>query len=318
MAEENSETVKIGVYEDVDIVEEEEEVKEPEEKPAAEKPSNEAFEDADEENDDVPAYEQEARAEGWRPKDEWDGNPDDWVDAKEFNFRGKLMKRIQQQSSQLNTVMKENKEVKDALRALGEHNKKIAEKEYDRALKDLKQQRLAALEDNDHHTALDLEEKMDELKQTKSELEDEAKVDVGEESNNKEGELPQEVQTWLDDDANSWYHEDPIMRAAADTVFMKYLDKNSNDVAGALDYVNETMKKRFPTEMGVQKRETKSAVTETNGRGSANKRQGGKKKFTSKDLDEEQRKVANTFVSQGVFKNVQEYVDQLADSGELG
>ena len=35
-------------------------------------------------------YEGQAREMGWRPKDEWEGEPEKWRDAKEFVERGEL------------------------------------------------------------------------------------------------------------------------------------------------------------------------------------------------------------------------------------
>lgn len=268
-----------------------------------------------EEGEELPAYEAEARAEGWKPLDEWDGDPDDWVDAKEFNFRGKLMKRIQQQSSDLNSVKKENEEVKNALRALGEHNKKIAEQEYKRALKDLKQRKLDALEDDDHRTVLEIDEQIEDLQTSQKELENEEVIP--DESKEEKDELPPEIKTWLAKDTNKWYHEDPIMRGAADSVFLSYMQQHPNDIVGGLEYVEKTMQKRFPAEMGVKTTPKAAAVTESDGRGNAGKRQNRGKKYTHRDLSEEQKSVAQTFVRQGVFKDIQEYVDQLVKTGEL-
>ena len=38
---------------------------------------------------------------GWLPEIQWEGEPDEWVDAKTFNNRGELMERIKSQTSQL-------------------------------------------------------------------------------------------------------------------------------------------------------------------------------------------------------------------------
>lgn len=310
MAEEN-----IVVNEDVYEYEAPEDEKET---PKNEQPADEAQEVEAEEVDEIPSYEQEAREDGWRPLEEWDGDPDDWVDAKEFNFRGKLMKRIQQQSSELNNIKKENKEVKDALRALGEHNKKIAEQEYKRAVKDLKQRKVEALENNEHQTVLEIDDQIEDLQTAHRELAAEQDEVVPDKESDKPDSLPGPVQKWLDSDKNSWYHEDAIMRGAADALYVEYLGKHPEDFTGALEHVENNMRKRFPNELGGQQKPGKSAVTEPSGRASASKKQGRTKKFTSRDLNDEQRTVAQTFVRQGVFKDVQEYVDQLVDTGELG
>ena len=44
------------------------------------------------------AIEERASAQGWRPKDEWDGDPDEWVSAREFVRAGELFKKIDDQT----------------------------------------------------------------------------------------------------------------------------------------------------------------------------------------------------------------------------
>ena len=42
-----------------------------------------------------------ARAAGWRPKEEFDGDPNQWVDAGEFNRRAPLFEKINNQNKEL-------------------------------------------------------------------------------------------------------------------------------------------------------------------------------------------------------------------------
>jgi len=273
-------------------------------------------------SEDAPnPVEEKARSEGWRPKEEWEGDPSDWVDAKEFVFRGELMDRIRQQGSKLNEFSKENKEIKEALKVLGEHNKKIAEQEYKKALADLKKQKVAALEDDDHSTAVDIDDQIDELKRAKSELaEEEEAVEKAESTDKNENQTPPEVNEWLQNDTNKWYHNDPVMRGAADSVFVQHLQFNPDDFRGALKEVEKTMKAYFPEKFGESNpRPRGAAVTESNSRAAVNNKANKQKskKATVKDLTDEQRTVAKTFVDSGVFRDIQEYVDQLVELGEL-
>ena len=312
-------------YEYTDEVEEVEEATaeskaEKEEKPKKEeKPAAKAEEEVEESSDEeeMPEYEADARAEGWRPLDEWEGDPDDWVDAKEFNFRGKLMKRIQQQSSQLSNLNKDYKEVKDALRALGEHNKKIAEREYDRALADLKQQKVDALENDDHERAVEIDDKVLDIKNAQKELKEEAEGESDTSTNDSAGDIPPEAQAWLDNPANKWYHDNDVMRATADTLYIRYLEKNPGDVQGALASVEKSIKEEFSHKFNKAK-PTKTAVTESEGRGRGQQKNTRSKKYTTRDLDEDQRRVGRTFVDQGVFSSMDEYIEQLVEIGELG
>lgn len=264
----------------------------------------------EEEHDPVVA---KALEQGWRPEDEWDGDPADWVDAKEFVFRGQLMERISQENKTNKKLQSELEGVKKALKELGEHNKKLAKIEYDRALKKLKQEKLNALEEGDHSTVLEIDEQIDSLKETQDDY------DYGVDDQEEEDTRPQYtdedvklLQTWVS--RNPWFNTDVAMNGAVDALANRYLAKHPEDVEGMLKYVDVEIRKEFPHKF--KKRATGQSVTEVNGRGQSKKKT-VTKKFSEKDLNDEQRTVAKTFVKQGVFDSVQEYIDQLVELGEL-
>ena len=60
-------------------------------------------------------YDKQAREMGWRPKEEWEGEPEKWRDAKEFVERGELYGKI-------DSVGRELKETRKALKMLQEHH----------------------------------------------------------------------------------------------------------------------------------------------------------------------------------------------------
>lgn len=260
--------------------------------------------------------EQLAYSQGWRPEEEWKGDPDKWVGANEFLFRGELMERIQKQTKVINDMNATQAELKKALKALGDHNSQIAEREYKRALDNLKKQRREAMREEDFDAVDEIEDRMDELKDAQKESKAPESEDKSENTKDEQQEAPPEVVTWME--ANSeWYNSDPIMQGAADRLFLGHLDKNPGDFQGALDNVDTVMRKRFPEEFGIKKKPTGSAVSEGSGRARGSQKSGKSNKFTVKDLNEEQYNIAKTFVDTGAFKNMQEYVDQLADLGEL-
>lgn len=281
----------------------------------------ELSEESGEEEDLSPAQEL-AQSEGWVPEDEWKGNKDEWIDYREFNTRGELMKRIQSQSKQIHPLKEEISELKTAMSFLGEHNKKIAEVEYNRAVKDLKAQKREAREEDDYAAIDEIDGQLDELKDAKKELD--AKEDKKEEStevSTKPQELPpaqkQIVKDWYDSPTNKWYQEEEMLRPVADQVFISRLEQNGGDFSEAFTYMETKMKSKFPEETGGSRKKGGS-VTETSGR-AAGRAKGNSKgpKFSKRDLNEEQAAVAKTFVDTGVFENIQEYVDQLVEIGEL-
>jgi len=58
-------------------------------------------------------YESEAREQGWKPQDEYEGDPNKWRPAKEFVERGELFGKI-------DSLGKELKETRKALKMLQE------------------------------------------------------------------------------------------------------------------------------------------------------------------------------------------------------
>lgn len=264
-----------------------------------------------EEGNELSPAEEKAMASGWRPQDEWDGDPDDWVDARTFNRNGEFMSRIQQQSKQLNTSASEIEDLKAAMKALGDHNKKIAEAEYKKAMKDLRNEKILALEEEDHSAVIEIEERIDELKETKREMDAQPEK--------KLEKPPADVAPdpvfveWSN--TNTWYKTDTVMRGAADALGMEYADSNKGaPLADVLDYVTKQMATKFPNEFGNKRKREPSPVTEGSASGS---RRGKKAKFTEKDLSDEQKQFAKMFVDTGAFDSVQEYVDQLVESGDL-
>ena len=257
---------------------------------------------------------------GWNPnKDEWDGDPDDWVDAKEFLYRGELMGRISQLNKSLSAIEKDRKGDKAALKALGEHNKKIAKIEYDRAIKALRKEKRIAMEDDDFDAVEEIEDKMDDLKESQSEYESTYTEDGDEDSGkNKDGvpaisdEDQATLQTWAA--KNIWYTTNKAMHGAAEALASEYLTSNQGDIEGMLKHVDKAIRKEFPHKF--KKSPTGHSVTQDSGRGRG-KKQGNSRKYTAKDLSPEQASVAKTFVSDGVFKSTQEYVDQLVEVGDL-
>jgi regulator of replication initiation timing len=261
---------------------------------------------------DLSPEEVKAMDKGWVPQDEWEGEPDQWRPAKEFLDRGELMDRISSQSRQLDNYNKEIKELQVSMKALAEHNKKVAKLEYDKAMKDLKSKKAEALSYGDHDTVVDIDEQIDDLKTSKREIE--TQEDSAPNTDNMGAAHPSIV-AWMEE--NTWYNTNPVMRGAADALADAYVAQNphiKDNPDAVLSYVNSAMRKEFPDRFGAPKRKP-SGTADTSTSGSASSK-GGKKKFTSKDLSQEQRTVAKRFAATGVMTE-QEYVDQLVELGEV-
>ncbi len=225
----------------------------------------------------VDVYEVEAREQGWKPKEEYEGDPNKWRPAKEFVERGELFNKI-------DTLGKELKETKKAMKLLQEHNAKIKQSEYNRAVDELKALQKKHLEEGNSDGYLETTELLTDLK-----AEQKAR-DVIQETAPK-GVDPR-FQQWTAE--NKWYGADAEMREYADVIGMGYAQRNPNlDPEDVLKYVTAQVKRQFADKFKNPNREKPSAVEGTNTTSSP--------KSSKFELTDDERRVMNTFVRTGAM-----------------
>ena len=232
------------------------------------------------------AIEQKAVEQGWRPKEEFSGDPEAFIDAAEFVRRGELFSKIEHQSKEL-------KQVRAALEALKQHNSKIKEIEYNRALKTLDEARKQALVEGETERFFALEEKIEEVKAEKAEYDTNLNT-----VNTDVPEAPEEFTNWVNQ--NSWYEKDKAMRAYADRLGTE-LAQEGYRPAQVLQMVEKEIKKEFAHKFQNQKTARPQAVE-----GSA--RTGTRTESFA--LSEDERSIMRKFVQSGVMTE-KEYIAQL-------
>lgn len=169
---------------------------------------------------------------GWIPKEEFDGDPSEFIDAPEFVRRGELFEKIERQSKEL-------KALRQGHEALRKHHLKVKETEYERALKTLRAERKQAMINGDTEHALALEEKIDDLQADKKLLVEEARqAEIDEEDS-----YTPQFQSWVE--RNTWYETDDVMRGAADALGKK-LHAQGNSPERVLELVEKEIRKEFP------------------------------------------------------------------------
>ncbi len=235
----------------------------------------------------VDSYTQQALEQGWKPKEEYQGDPGKWKEAKEFVERGELFKKI-------DTMGKELKETRRALQMLKEHHNKVKEVEYSKAVNELKQLQKKHLEEGNSDGYLETTELLTDLK-----------------AEQKAREVVQEVTptqpdprfvSWVTD--NKWYNSDPEMRQFADAVGMGYAQTNRNlSPEEVLAYVTKEVKERFKDKF-VNPNRTKSTLV-----GSSNTSAGTSTK-NDIELTDDERRVMNTFIRTGVLTK-EEYLSEI-------
>ena len=233
----------------------------------------------------VDSYEDEARNQGWKPKDEYEGDPTKWRPAKDFVERGELFGKI-------DNMGKELKETRKALKMLQEHHTKVKETEYVRAVDELKALQKRHLEEGNSDGYLETSELLTDLK-----AEQKAREVVGAAT---PAPVDPRFTEWVG--ANKWYEKDAEMREYADVVGNGYAQRNPGlDPEDVLVYVSKQVKKQF-SEKFVNPNRNKPSAVEGASTGAANK--------SSFELTEDERRVMNTFVRSGEMSK-EEYISQV-------
>jgi hypothetical protein len=229
-------------------------------------------------------YEDQAREQGWKPKEEYEGDPAKWRPAKEFVERGELFGKI-------DTMGRELKETKKALKMLQEHHTKVKETEYKRAIDELKALQKRHLEEGDSDAYLETTELLTDLK-----AEQKAREVI-------QAEVPKSNQpdprfiAWVNQ--NSWYSKDQDMREFADAIGLQHAQANrEKSPEEVLAFVTTQVKRAFPDKFTNPNR-TKPSTVEGSSTPAA--------KRDTFELTDDERRVMNTFVRTGVMTK-EEYI----------
>ena len=249
---------------------------------------------------------------GWRPQEEWEGEADEWIDARTFNMRGELMDRIKSQTSQLRGQDRKISKLEGSMQHLAEHNKKMDEVAFTKAMKELKGLKRDALDMADHDQVIELDDQINDLKDIQRKGDMPAPEAPSQDMN-------PEVVAWVDN--NPWYTTDTTLRGAAEALAREVLDQNPGlrgSPSTVLEMVSKQLKEEFPAKFGkTPRRGTAQSVAEPGQADTSNRSRGSTKKFSSKHLNEVQMEYGRNFVRDGVMKNLNEYASQLAELGEL-
>jgi len=230
--------------------------------------------------------EEQALEQGWRPKSEWTGDPDKWRSAKEFNERGELFGKIDSMGRDL-------KDTKRALKMLQEHHSKVKEVEYNKAVTELKALQKRHLEEGNSDGYLEASDILSDLK-----AEQKAREVIRE--NTPQAPDPRFLQ-WQD--SNKWYTNDAEMRRYADMIGQGYANQNpGTDPVDVLKYVTSEVKSKYKDKFTNPNRNRPNAVD-----GGV---RGGTTTAKAFEMSDVERQVMNTFLRQGIMEK-DEYIAQL-------
>lgn len=235
--------------------------------------------------------EQTAMAQGWLPKDQWQGDPEDWIPAKQFIRNGELFGRI-------NTYKHKVQSLEKSVEALVKHNEKVFDAGYNSAMEQLKAERRVALRDGDVEAVEQIEERMDELKTEHTEKKQEFKQEV----QPQQATMHPAWEPWVE--TNSWYAKDTAMRGFADGIAKEIVDsaraKGANiEFDKLLVEVGRKVKERFPEKFGSQQR---TIVKDDGAAGAGSSRKPSKTDDIESQMTPMEVELMNTIVRSGVSK----------------
>jgi len=253
--------------------------------------------------------EKEARLFGWVPKEEFRGSEDDWVDADTFVKRGKeinpilrknnelLMKKFEDKVKELDSVKKDVEEFKRFQKESFEKKKVELEAE----IRELKAQKRVAIKEGNGDLAVDLDDRIDELKEAQREAKEESKAPPPEATTTPVQTDP-EIAAWLE--RNTWFGQDQelteMSNALGATVRRQFPHLSGR---AFLDKIDEKLAEHFPERfMG-----KKPKINPVDSSGST--RSSGSVKKSYDNLPADAKAACDRFVKNGWIKSKQEYVD---------
>lgn len=231
---------------------------------------------------------EKATAAGWKPLDQYEGDPDRWVDAKEFIGRAPLYESNHK-------LKKEISELKGTIHEVKGYIAKVSESAYNKAVADLNAQRDEAIEYGNKEQVKELDKALKAAEATKPAIDN----------------VHPAIKEW-ESQNGEWFYADKEISGFGLAFAQNYLNGNPGNFAGAMESMDKALRKAYPDKYEVKQDKRKDTPSVE-----AGGRSGGKKTFTESDLDEESRKVMNKFVRQGLMTK-EEYIKELADSGILG
>lgn len=237
----------------------------------------------------LPEYskvEQHALEKGWKPKEEFNGDPNQWRSAEVFLALEEPIKRIEQQSRDL-------KNVKKVLDDFKSHHAQVKQAEFDRALKFLQGQRKEAIVNGEHDKVFEIEDQIDSVKAGKEQVVQETRTTtepVGD---------PAAFQSWVA--SNKWYTDNAEMRKKADKLGFGY-HASGDSPDEVLRQVGSDIRRLFPEEF-------KSAASKRAAAVEAPTRSGRASSNGNDELDATERAVMKRYVEQGVMTEAQYKAD---------
>ena len=246
-------------------------------------PEEEVTPQEEQQTDDI---EERARTMGWVPKEEFRGDESRWVDAEEFVRKG--AENIPILRERYDKLEKKYHELEKTLKQFARHHEEVSEREYKKAIDDVRKQKAEAVSLGDADAYSKAEAQEDQLREKKPksfEIED-----TPDEHPDWSG--------WLAD--NQWYEQDNQARDIADAIGQKMINEGTKLEGRAFfDAVKEKVKQAMPHKFENSRRSQPAAVEGGGGKPSKSKAK------SYENLPPDAKAACDRFVKQGLMTKEQ-------------
>lgn len=272
------------------------------EKTETEQPKQEIQETHEEQAPEISEVEQQARAQGWVPKEEWQGDPAKWRPADIFVDRGELLTKIKSQSTEM-------RELREMLNHLSDQNRKLYEAGYQRAIAELETARDQAIEAGDRQAVRQLDA---DIKAHEKALEEASKPKVV-----KAAARDAEANYKAFIARNKWYEENEVMQDWANGRAVKFKTQNPEATdTEVYEHLEEEARKKYPEKFKKVGAPSPDGKGDRGGGSPPKKDSGSEFDRLVASLPEEQAVIARNLVKRG-YVTKEKYVEDLKAVGGI-
>lgn len=248
----------------------------------------------------TPTVEDQARAKGWRPKEEFEGNEGQWRTATQFIEHGELLDHIHQQNRKIKKLTESTENLLGTMST-------IKQDSYNKAMSDLRLQMRQAVEQGDITQVESIQEQ--QFKLVNSTKTEETKIDP---------EIDKEAKLFVQN--NPWFHSQPVNGATAQELAMstfamakeKELMNSGLDYSTVLQLVKEEVVKSYPSYFSNTNKTKPASVSSS---GTMTKKD---KTYSFSDLPDEHKDMVKQLQhSMGVKFNLNKYIEDLKNIGVI-
>lgn len=218
--------------------------------------------------DDQAAIEARARTMGWKPLAEYRGPAGRWTDAAEFIAKGetalpvmrdnnrRMSERLMRQDGEITGLRQSVDEMKQVITDLREMSKRSHQQGYDRAMKEIEQRKLAAVEAGDtaaYTSLVNEQERMEAERAAAAPVTTPPKPET----------IPPAAAPRLDPDTaafieeNPWFKTDQFLSRKMIDAHIDVIEEHKDwPLADQLDEAKERLMAAYPAKFGIQPRQT--------------------------------------------------------------